>query len=203
MAASPRPFRRPKEPLIVPSHRHIRPALFLAAVLALVVFVAPSYGALTAPSLTGPANGVTVDSPPVFTWGAVSGADHYVFQLGGSTGFNPPQFSVSTKNTRVVLTTSIANADYTWRVAAVSATGVQGAWSVTRSFTEDWQAYTPHPPYIYGNIGLEAGGNLLMELTDVEPGELEVGAAVRFVFRVKDFDSQRAYRRYVWKATGA
>ena len=72
-----------------------------------------------------------------------------------------------------------------------------------RSFTEDWQAYTPHPPYIYGNIGLEAGGNLLMELTDVEPGELAVGAAVRFVFRIKDFDRQRAYRRYFWKATGA
>lgn len=72
-----------------------------------------------------------------------------------------------------------------------------------RSFTEDWQAYTPHPPYVYGNIGLEAGGNLLMELTDVEPGELEVDAAVRFVFRIKDFDRQRAYRRYFWKATRA
>lgn len=72
-----------------------------------------------------------------------------------------------------------------------------------RSFTEDWLAYTPHPPYIYGNIGLEAGGNLLMELTDLEPGELEVGAEVRFVFRIKDFDRQRAYRRYFWKATRA
>jgi 3-hydroxy-3-methylglutaryl CoA synthase len=72
-----------------------------------------------------------------------------------------------------------------------------------RSFTEDWQAYSPHPPYIYGNIGLEAGGNLLMELTDVAPGELEVGAEVRFVFRIKDFDRQRAYRRYFWKATRA
>ncbi|HEX5460466.1 MAG TPA: OB-fold domain-containing protein [Steroidobacteraceae bacterium] len=72
-----------------------------------------------------------------------------------------------------------------------------------RSFTEDWQAYTPHPPYIYGNIGLEAGGNLLMELTDVEPGELEVGSEVKFVFRIKDCDTQRAYRRYFWKATRA
>lgn len=70
-----------------------------------------------------------------------------------------------------------------------------------RSFTEDWQAYTPHPPCVYGNIGLEAGGNLLMELTDVAPGELEVGAPVRFVFRIKDCDRQRAYRRYFWKAT--
>jgi hydroxymethylglutaryl-CoA synthase len=72
-----------------------------------------------------------------------------------------------------------------------------------RSFTEDWQAYTPHPPYIYGNIALEAGGNLLMELTDLEPGELEVGAEVRFVFRVKDIDRRRSYRRYFWKATRA
>lgn len=72
-----------------------------------------------------------------------------------------------------------------------------------RSFTEDWLAYTPHPPYIYGNIGLEAGGNLLMELTDVEPDELEVGAPVRFAFRIKDIDRQRAYRRYFWKATRA
>ena len=72
-----------------------------------------------------------------------------------------------------------------------------------RSFTEDWQAYTPHRPYIYGNIGLEGGGNLLMELTDAEPGELEVGAEVKFVFRIKDCDRQRAYRRYFWKATRA
>ena len=82
-------FAVPKELLIIASPRHIRPALFLAALLALVVFVAPSYAALTAPTLTGPASGVSVDAPPVFTWGAVSGADHYVFQLGGSTGFNP------------------------------------------------------------------------------------------------------------------
>lgn len=72
-----------------------------------------------------------------------------------------------------------------------------------RSFTEDWQAYTPHPPCIYGNIGLESGGNLLMELTDAESGELEVGAEVKFVFRIKDRDPQRAYRRYFWKATRA
>lgn len=72
-----------------------------------------------------------------------------------------------------------------------------------RSFTEDWQAYTPHPPCIYGNIGLEAGGNLLMELTDVESGELAVGAEVKFAFRIKDRDPQRAYRRYFWKATSA
>jgi hypothetical protein len=125
--------------------RHSRPAaVVLSAVLALLVFVAPSYASLAAPTLTGPASSVTVDALPTFTWTAVSGADHYVFQLGGSTGFNPPQFTISTKNTRMALTTTIANGDYTWRVAAVNVSGTQGPWSLTRMFTEDW-ADQPQP----------------------------------------------------------
>jgi 3-hydroxy-3-methylglutaryl CoA synthase len=72
-----------------------------------------------------------------------------------------------------------------------------------KSFTEDWQAYTPRPPAIYGNVEFEGGGNLLMEFTDAESGELEVGMPVRFVFRIKDVDRLRAFRRYFWKATGA
>ena len=70
-----------------------------------------------------------------------------------------------------------------------------------KSFTEDWQAYSPRPPYIYGNVDLESGGNLLMEFTDVEPGELQVDDSVKFVFRVKDIDRLRSYKRYFWKAT--
>lgn len=69
-----------------------------------------------------------------------------------------------------------------------------------KSFTEDWQAYSPRPPYVYGNVELEAGGNLLMEFADLDPGELRVGDRVKFVFRIKDFDRMRAYRRYFWKA---
>ena len=119
--------------------RHTRPAaVVLSAVLTLLVFVAPSYASLAAPTPTGPASSVTVDALPTFTWTAVSGADHYTFQLGGSTGFNPPQFTASTKNTRMALTTALANGLYNWRVAAVSANGTVGAWSNIRSFTEDW-----------------------------------------------------------------
>jgi uncharacterized OB-fold protein len=70
-----------------------------------------------------------------------------------------------------------------------------------KSFTEDWQAYSPRPPCIYANVEFAEGGNLLMELTDVEPGTLAVGDTVRFTFRVKDLDRQRAFRRYFWKAT--
>lgn len=70
-----------------------------------------------------------------------------------------------------------------------------------KSFTEDWQAYSARPPYQYGNVEFAEGGNLLMEFTDVEPGELAVNAAVRFVFRIKDVDRLRGFQRYFWKAT--
>jgi 3-hydroxy-3-methylglutaryl CoA synthase len=72
-----------------------------------------------------------------------------------------------------------------------------------KSFTEDWQAYSARPPYSYGNVEFSEGGNLLMEFTDVEPGELKVNDAVRFVYRVKDDDRARGFRRYFWKASPA
>jgi uncharacterized OB-fold protein len=70
-----------------------------------------------------------------------------------------------------------------------------------KTFTEDWQAYAARPPYIYGNVEFNEGGNLLMEFTDVDSGELQVNDAVRFVFRIKDEDRARGFRRYFWKAT--
>ncbi len=70
-----------------------------------------------------------------------------------------------------------------------------------KSFTEDWQAYAARPPYVYGNVEFAAGGNLLMEFTDVEPGTLKVNDTVRFVYRIKDEDHARGFRRYFWKAT--
>jgi 3-hydroxy-3-methylglutaryl CoA synthase len=70
-----------------------------------------------------------------------------------------------------------------------------------KTFTEDWQAYAARPPYVYGNIEFAEGGNLLMEVTDIDAGELQVDDAVRFVFRIKDDDRARGFRRYFWKAT--
>jgi len=69
-----------------------------------------------------------------------------------------------------------------------------------KSFTEDWQAYSPRPPAIYGNVEFEGGGNLLMELTDVDAGEVGVDMRVGFAFRVKDVDTLRGFKRYFWKA---
>lgn len=70
-----------------------------------------------------------------------------------------------------------------------------------KSFTEDWQAYAARPPYVYGNVEFAEGGNLLMEFTDIEPGSIKVNDAVRFVYRIKDEDRARGFRRYFWKAT--
>jgi len=70
-----------------------------------------------------------------------------------------------------------------------------------KTFTEDWLAFTRAPPLVYGNVTFDVGGNLYTEFTDTLPGELAIGMPVRFAFRVKDFDSTRAFRRYAWKAT--
>lgn len=70
-----------------------------------------------------------------------------------------------------------------------------------KSFTEDWLAYSPDPPLCYGNVALAGGGNAFIEFTDVVPGELAIGAEVRFVFRIKDVDAVRRFHRYFWKAT--
>ncbi|MBI2800923.1 MAG: OB-fold domain-containing protein [Gammaproteobacteria bacterium] len=68
-----------------------------------------------------------------------------------------------------------------------------------KSYTEDWLAYTPLPPYIYGNVEFADGANCMLEFTDFEPGQVKIGNAVRMVFRIKDFDGRRHFRRYFWK----
>ena len=69
-----------------------------------------------------------------------------------------------------------------------------------KTFTEDWLAFTPAPPLVYGNVAFAAGGNAFIEFTDAAPGETAVGQPVRFVFRLKDRDALRGFHRYFWKA---
>ena len=69
-----------------------------------------------------------------------------------------------------------------------------------KTFTEDWLAYTPSPPLVYGNVAFAAGGNAFIEFTDATPGETAVGQPVRFAFRLKDRDALRGFHRYFWKA---
>ncbi|MEM7504427.1 MAG: zinc ribbon domain-containing protein [Pseudomonadota bacterium] len=70
-----------------------------------------------------------------------------------------------------------------------------------RSFTEDWLAYTQKPPLVFGNVGFSGNANVMMEFTDVEPGQLAIGMPVDLRFRIKDIDARRGFRRYFWKPT--
>ena len=69
------------------------------------------------------------------------------------------------------------------------------------SFTADSLTYSLDPPSFYGTIDFEGGGRIAAEFAEVDHGEIEVGAPVRMVFRIKAFDRLRNFRKYFWKAT--
>ena len=71
------------------------------------------------------------------------------------------------------------------------------------SFTQDWLAYTPHPPLQYGLASTESGARVLMEFTECPLEKMRVGLPLRFVFRIHAIDSRRGYRRYFWKGAPA
>jgi len=73
--------------------------------------------------------------------------------------------------------------------------------AVLRSYTTDRLTYSPNPPAWYGMIQFEAGGRIMIDFTDVQAERgLEVGMPMRLVFRVRDYDHKRGFRRYYWKA---
>ena len=68
------------------------------------------------------------------------------------------------------------------------------------SWSADFLSFSVAPPNHYGMIVFDEGGRLMMDITDVEQGDVESGMAVRMVFRIKDKDSKRGFTRYFWKA---
>lgn len=71
------------------------------------------------------------------------------------------------------------------------------------SFTSDRLTYSPDPPAMYGMIQFEEGGRAMMDFTDLDEADLVVDTPMRMMFRVKDIDQSRGFRRYFWKATPA
>ncbi|MDP6388633.1 MAG: OB-fold domain-containing protein [Alphaproteobacteria bacterium] len=69
-----------------------------------------------------------------------------------------------------------------------------------QSWTADNLTYAVEPPQHFGMIVFDEGGRLMSDITDVDVGEVEVGTPVRMMFRIKDYDSQRGFTRYFWKA---
>lgn len=68
------------------------------------------------------------------------------------------------------------------------------------SYSADHLTFSMSPPNHYGMIVFEGGGRIMMDITDVEPGEVDSGLPVRMVFRIKDVDEKRGFVRYFWKA---
>lgn len=75
--------------------------------------------------------------------------------------------------------------------------------SKVNSHTADHLTYSPAPPALYGMVQFDGGGRMMVDFTDVELSELSVGLSMRMVFRIKDYDAQRGFTRYFWKATPA
>jgi len=40
----------------------------------------------------------------------------------------------------------------------------------------------------------------MSDITDVDQGQIDTGSKVKMVFRVKDIDEKRGFKRYFWKA---
>lgn len=72
-----------------------------------------------------------------------------------------------------------------------------------RSYTADRLTYTPDPPAYYGMVEFEGGGRLMADFSDVDEGQVEVGMPMRMAFRIKEYDPQRGFTKYFWKAVPA
>ena len=69
------------------------------------------------------------------------------------------------------------------------------------TYTADWLNFHPAPPLYVGLVQFDNGARVLMEIVDVGEAGIDVGTPLRMVYRIKERDAQRGYRRYFWKAT--
>jgi 3-hydroxy-3-methylglutaryl CoA synthase len=65
------------------------------------------------------------------------------------------------------------------------------------TFTIDKLAYSPSPPVVFAVVDFDGGGRLPVELTDVEPDEVAIGARVEMTFR-RLFTADGIHN-YFWK----
>ena len=72
-----------------------------------------------------------------------------------------------------------------------------------KTWTADRLTFDWNPPAYFGMVEFEGGGRLMMDFTEVEPGSIDTGVPVSVHFRIRQFDNQRGFRKYFWKATPA
>ena len=118
-------------------------AAAFVATLASLILTAPAHAAPATPTPVAPANGLSVDALPAFSWAAVTGADRYEFQLAADSGMNSPVLGrgedlFATRNTRATIKKTIPNGTYWWRVRALEKTGTPSPWTSPRSVVKAW-----------------------------------------------------------------
>lgn len=69
-----------------------------------------------------------------------------------------------------------------------------------QTWTADNLTFDWNPPAYFGMVEFEGGGKLMMDFTEVEAGKIDSGSRVSVHFRIKQFDMQRGFRKYFWKA---
>ena len=72
-----------------------------------------------------------------------------------------------------------------------------------QSYTADRLTYSPDPPHYYGMVVFDQGGRVMIDFTDCDAQTVDVAAPMRMMFRIKDYDPQRGFTRYFWKAAPA
>lgn len=70
-----------------------------------------------------------------------------------------------------------------------------------QSWTADNLTYTPDPPHYFGVINFHGGGRHTVDFADVSEGDLDEPRPVKVMFRIKEIDAARGFRKYFWKAT--
>ena len=71
------------------------------------------------------------------------------------------------------------------------------------TWTADSLTFSIDPPAYFGMVQFEGGGRLMVDFTDVDKARFDIGAQVRMQFRVREFDPDRGFRKYFWKAVQA
>ena len=68
------------------------------------------------------------------------------------------------------------------------------------TWTADRLTFDMNPPAYFGLVQFDDGGRAMLDFTDVVSETFDVGTPVSVRFRIKQFDKQRGFRSYYWKA---
>ena len=69
-----------------------------------------------------------------------------------------------------------------------------------KTFTADHLVFSMEPPAYLGLIEFDGGGRMMVEFTDIDSDNFDVGTNVRMHFRIKHIDVKRGLKQYFWKA---